>query len=179
MEYRTAPEVAKIVEDLVFDYHEDLSDRGPEIECVFLSQTPRSRGRDLLGKVRKVSGIHAYLAAQPRPENFDDSALSFFLLEIAQPAWVSLQDYQRKALVDHLLCHLAYDEENDAWRMRPPEYGEFPEIIERWGFWRPDDTFKELAVKVSEQLSLLPEEEQLALTENGQGEREPVGAASE
>lgn len=182
MEFRTAEEVQRIAEDLIFEHHDQLAEIGPKIECVFLSNNPKSRGRELMGRVRKVSGIHAWLAANPRPESFNTSAPGFFLLEVAQPTWVVLDPDQRKALVDHLLMHLAYDEENDSWRMRPPQFGEFPEVIERWGFWWPDAAaFKDFASKAAEQLSLLPDEEETAGggTEQAPLEPEPVGARSE
>lgn len=178
MKYRTAPEVEKVVEDVLFEHHPDLA-AGPRIQCVMTDKTPKSGGHEVLGRARKVLGLHGWLGAAELSPAFDDN--SFFVIEVPVPVWDDLDDDQQKALADHLLSHIKYEEETDNWRIIKPEFGEYPWIVDRHGFWRPDDTLGRLATKMSEQLSLLPEEDQerLALPiadVEGDGEPALVGA---
>lgn len=185
MMYRVAPEVEKVMEDVLFEYaehYEELS-VGPRIQCVMLDKTPEQGGHEILGRVKKVMGLHGWLGSAELSQAFSDNG--FFVLEIAFPKWGDLTGAQQKALVDSLLSQIQYDEETDNWRVVKPEFGEFPWIVERHGFWRPDDTLGRLATKMAEQLELLPEEDQerLALPiedvegdGSHQGAEVPVGA---
>lgn len=165
MEYRQAPEVKAIADDLIWEHHEDLAEDGPHIEYVMTRSAATKPPRQMF-KVRKITGLHAYLAAgKARPEKWvtDPQPEAFVVVEVAQFWWSALEEVQRKALVDHALSHLSYDPDNESWTIEPPEYGEFPGVLERWGFWRPGDDFKDFAQAISEQLSLLPEEERARL----------------
>ena len=160
MQYRTAPEVEKVLEDVFFewpDHYEDLS-AGPRIQCVMLDKTPRQGGHEVLGRAKKVQGLNGWLGGAELTDAFADNA--FFVLEVPFPVWSDLDPARRKALVDHLASQIQYDEETDNWRIVRPEFGEFPWIVERHGFWRPDDTLGRLATKMAEQLTFLPEEDQ-------------------
>lgn len=164
MEYRQAPEVKAIAESLVWDYHEDLADRGPHIEYV-MTRSGGSKAPRRMFRIRKITGIHAYLSAPRKPERFvDPQAEPFVVVEVAEFWWGALSADQRKGMVDHILSHLVYDADAETWSIEPPQYGEFPGVLDRHGFWRPDDSFKDFAQAVSEQLSLLPEEERNRLT---------------
>ena len=178
MQYRTAPEVRKVLDEVVYDHHEDLGGNDPRIECVMLDKTPKQGGHEILGRVTKVQGLHGWLAAEERSHAFDDNAL--FVLKVPVTKWNELEDWRRKALVDHLASHIQYDYETENWRIVKPEFGEFPWIVERYGFWRPDDTLGRLATKMAEQLQLLPEEDRERLTlpiEDVEGEGAEHGAA--
>lgn len=158
MMYRTAPEVRKVLDDVIFEHHPDLGGDEPTIECVMLDKTPKTGGHEILGRVSKVMGLHGWLAAGERSGAFDENAL--FVMEIPVARWIDLTPAQQEALVDHLASHVQYHEETDNWRVVKPEFGEFPWIVERRGFWRPDDTLGRLATKMAEQLQLLPAEDQ-------------------
>lgn len=164
MQYRIAPEVEKVLEDVLFEHHQDLA-AGPRVQCVMTDKTPKQGGHEILGRVKKVQGLHGWLAAAELSQAFADNSL--FVMEIPATRWGDLDDGQKKALVDSLASQIQYDEETDNWRVVRPEFGEFPWIVERYSFWRPDDTLGRLATKMSEQLRLLPEEDQerLALPE--------------
>ncbi len=161
MEYRQAPEVKAIAESLVWDYHEDLADDGPHIEYV-MTRSGGSKAPRRMFRIRKITGLHAYLASEAarKPERFaEPQAEPFVVVEVAEFWWGALSADQRKGMVDHILSHLVYDADAGTWSIEPPQYGEFPGVLDRHGFWRPDDSFKDFAQAVSEQLSLLPEEE--------------------
>jgi hypothetical protein len=136
MEYRTAPEVKAMAEDLIWEHHEDLQDEGPRIEYVMFKAGAKPGGR--MFRVRKITGIHAFLAsgAAQLPDRFGEAfqAQPFVVIEISDFWWNALDPDQRKGMVDHVLSHLVYDDEKGAWRIEPPEFGEFPEVFERHGF---------------------------------------------
>lgn len=153
MKYMRANEVDDILRDLEDTHYEAL----PVIDCVFAQPTPKKNGRDLPARIRKISGINAYLASELQVTNFAKQAPSFFVLEVSYNYWGVLNGEQRKGLVDHYLMHFVLDADTGVWAVEPPEFGEFPAIIERHGFWRigGEDRYREMVEAVSEQLSLL------------------------
>lgn len=65
---------------------------------------------------------------------------SLFVIEVAEDAWSLLDADQRKALLDHELCHFCLEESEEG----PPEMAlldhdveEFVAIMERHGAWEP------------------------------------------
>lgn len=161
MEYRTAPEVRAMAEDLVWEHHEDLQDDGPHIEYVMFKAGASSATGGRMFRVRKVTGLHAFLAAPEPPDRYGEAyqARPFVVIEISDFWWNALKQDQRKGMVDHALSHLIYDDDKGRWSIEGPEFGEFPEVFERHGFWRPNRSFRTFAERVSEQLPLWPGEE--------------------
>lgn len=107
----------------------------------------------MLGKARKISGLNAYLAAEFAddeipPADRDDT---FLVIEIAEKEWVELTTAQRRALVDHELCHFVLDEDddgNETVSVVGHDLEEFRAVVERHGMWRPDvRAFTDVAVK--------------------------------
>jgi hypothetical protein len=113
-EYRTAPEVEKVAEDLIFDYHEDLRHNGPIIDWAMMRSTGSSETR--MFKIQKVTGVHAFLAAEHRPERFhtEPQAPDRIVVLVGQFPWQTMSLAQRKGLVDHILCHLRYDPDRES-----------------------------------------------------------------
>ncbi len=86
--------------------------------------------------------------------------------------------YVANGIVTHN-CHLRYDFEKETWRIEGPQFGEFPAVIERHGFWRPTKDFRRFASALAEQLELWPDP-QPELTEGLEAdEGEDVVAAAE
>lgn len=139
--YRPAPAVEHIAGTLIPTHHPDLD--GVRIQYVFRSKASKKNDKIVLGKARKVSGLNAYLATPADEVGFDDEAVEFFVIEIAEDCWRDLNHEQRIALVDHELCHLAIefdDDEQVKLVMRSHDLEEFREIVERHGLWKPDLT---------------------------------------
>lgn len=160
-EYRSAAEVERIADKVMGEHHALLDQRGPLIEWVMTKpSTPAGSVPDW--KMRKITGIHAYLALDEKPDEFGGfpHAESFIVVEVSERWWNRLSEEQRPGFCDHVLSHLRYDYEKQAWTIEGPEFGEFSEVLERQGFWRPDKRLQRFAETVSEQLSLLPEEPQ-------------------
>lgn len=80
------------------------------------------------------------------------------MIEINKQAWDPLNKKQKRALIDHELCHCLWDVEKGLY-MRTHDVEEFSEIIKRHGLWQPDvQLFAEIAVKHVKQLELpIPE----------------------
>lgn len=149
MTYASAPDVAHIAGDLIATVpdHADLA--GVDIVYVWRDKAAKSKGRTVLGKARKVSGLNALLA-----RDLDDDA-PLFVIEIAQDEWIDLTTKQRYALVDHELSHLRVKIGDDGERdlsVRGHDVEEFRAVIDRHGFWKAD--VADFAVSVSEQMRL-------------------------
>lgn len=91
----------------------------------------------VLGRARQIAGLNKFLIEAGAVE------VPLFVLEIAQNTWETLTDAQRRALVDHELCHLAMEPDEDIpgrWigRTRGHDLEEFVGIVERHGLWKAD-----------------------------------------
>lgn len=134
VEYEWAPDVETIAKDIIatVEDHEHLAQA--VILYVFRDKASRSRGRAVLGTARKVSGLNRFLVR-------DEDDLPLFVLEVAKDTWDDLTEEQRRALVDHELCHLVVDTEDDGTlvgRTRGHDLEEFVGIVERHGLWKAD-----------------------------------------
>lgn len=142
--YSPAPEAEAIARELIADYHPHLETQ--RVDLIFRSEAAKKHGKFQLGAARKVSGLPAYLdhAASQRaqgrlgrhvgpPLGCED----FFVIELAQPEWEHLTPAQRRALVDHELCHLGVDEDGNS-SIVSHDVEEFGAVLERHGLWEPD-----------------------------------------
>ena len=146
--YSNADEAKEIAQDLIRQFHPHL-DR-VRIEYVFNDSVIKSKGRELLGRAKKKSGLDAFLSA---PETEDDPN-PFFVIEISKPAWDLLAKSQKRALVDHELCHCLWDVDKGIY-LRTHDVEEFSEIIKRHGLWQPDvEIFAKIAAKHIKQIEL-------------------------
>ena len=97
---------------------------------LFVSEASKKGGHELLGRVRKISGLMQHVVDKD------------FLIEIPSPKWNELASEARTALVDHLLerCMGEEDDKNAnqmKWSLREPEVQEFASILDRHGAWHP------------------------------------------
>lgn len=134
-DYRPAPAVARIAEELIPKDHPELE--GVRIEYVFRDPPATSKGKQVWGQAKKVTGLSAYLAA---PEESDQRhAEDLFVIEIAETVWAMLEPAQRIALVDHELSHctIDVDDENETFTLKTVahDFEEFRGVIERHGLW--------------------------------------------
>lgn len=161
-----APEVEKLAEELIPQYHQHLIDFQVKIRYVFVSKTPKGKGKEIWGTCRKVSGLNAYLEGG----STDDEP--FFVITISRDVWDILPPEKRLALVDHELCHASAEvkqakEEADVPQaevddqietdnpvklsVKPHDLEEFSCIVRRHGLWREDiEDFVEAALKGKE-----------------------------
>lgn len=144
--FKPAPEVEEIAKDLITKYHQHLTDFNVRIEYVFTDKTPKKNGKEVWAYVRKVSNLNAFLASD---DNHDEE--EFFVMVVSEPVWEILPPIKRVPLVDHELCHLwaeaDQEDEDDAdaipenpvkLSLNPHDVEEHIAIVRRHGLWRED-----------------------------------------
>ena len=116
-------EVIHMAQELIDKYHHDL--QSINIGFVFRDRNGTNRGRATLAACQKVP-------AQLKPYLDYD-----FIIWISEQAWTVFSDKQRRALVDHELCHARTDEDEQPVLIGH-DIEEFRVIIERYGYWKED-----------------------------------------
>lgn len=146
-EYTDAPEVAKVAGPIIHAHHRHLLENNVKVDFLFTSEAEKSKGKVALGTARKVSGLNAWLAR--RGDDYE-GVPDFFLIVIWKTAWDDLlNDHQKRALVEHELCHLWSEEDEKADREEgdPPkiklgivghDLEEFNRVVADYGGWQPD-----------------------------------------
>lgn len=131
--YRRAEEVAALAWELVQDHHPHLEEN-VRIEFVWRDEAAVSKGRTKLATARKISGLNAFLG---RPDPDADVYDDFFVMEVAEDMWLLMNAAQRRALVDHELCHMVLDEKGKI-ALKAHDVEEFIDVIQRHGLWKRD-----------------------------------------
>lgn len=135
VEWKEAPQsVIDMATGIIEAYHPSLEDAA--IGFILRSEAPVSGGKKTLGKARKVSDEQRVFM------DFD------FVIWLAEDEWLSLEKNQRRALIDHELCH-CYMTNDGKTKIRPHDVEEFNCIIERYGFWWPESEPTQDAVQAS------------------------------
>jgi predicted metallopeptidase len=114
-------EVIHLAEELIRTVHPLLSEC--RIGFVFRDEAGTSGGKTVLAKTGKVPD-------KLKPLLQDELDI---LIVIAEDQWTTLESEQRRALIDHELCHIAMG--NNGWTIRAHDIEEFGEIIQRYGLW--------------------------------------------
>lgn len=126
--YATADNVQSIVDGLIPNYHPELATA--RMLCCFVDQAASKGGRELWGKVRKLSGFLEWALEKD------------FVVEVALDKWNDLTEKQRTALIDHLLERCTGEEEEETgamrWKVREPDVQEFSSVLHRQGAWNED-----------------------------------------
>ena len=128
-EYAPADEARVIADKLIAHFHPHLF--GARIEYAFVSEPPKRLGQPLAGRIRKVTGLYAYLATP----GFEGAPEPFYCMELTKPTWDARTLRWRVALVDHELRHAGFDEEADDPGLVGHDEEEFRDIVERHGAW--------------------------------------------
>lgn len=131
------PDVLGLAAEVVSHYHPALQDA--KMGFIFQDEASIRFGKQVLGTAQKISD-------KQRAAGLDMD----YLITIALDVWKSLSLTQKKALIDHELCHCdyAYGEA----KMRGHDIEEFNCIVERYGLWKPD--LKEFGISVNQ--AMLP-----------------------
>ena len=171
-----AHDARAIANELIPEHHPHLLIAN--ILYVFTDQRRKRCDRVRIGSSQKLSSTERFLASGlDGVEQGPD-----FLILIDSVQWAELARPQRRALVDHELCHCALfvqiDEDADGVRIRPTwvrwtidmddpqDYGdrrwgmrghdieEFGEVLFRHGFWKPDGPEQKFGEIVAMQLRI-------------------------
>lgn len=126
------PDVLGIAAEVISHYHEALLDA--KIGFIFQEEAGKKLGKIVLGNAAKVSD-------KQRVAGLDLD----YIITIAEDMWQSLTLIQKRALVDHELCHCDFT--IGEARMRGHDVEEFTCIIQRYGLWKEDLVKLGLAVE--------------------------------
>ena len=151
-----------LMDELIVKYHEDLAQANIALAWN-LSWKPDIDGRATLGKCRKVGALDREL------HQFD------FVIILLQEFWDSgdVTDEQRRALLDHELCHgaVVLDKNGEpvedergrkVYRMRKHDIEEFSQVVERHGTYKRDLEKFAAALQKSRQGKLFQTDEEQA-----------------
>lgn len=141
--FSPAPDAAKIAKDIIPKWHDHL--KAAEIDFLFTPKEIRSKGRIVMAKTQKCSGL------------LEHYSKANFVITISFMQWIDLSEKQKIALIDHELCHCGLDvKENGeaSWVIIGHDVEEFNVVIERHGLWSKD--VGEMAETIK-QLKLFPD----------------------
>ena len=138
--WKVPDKVVHLAEELIALYHESLANA--KIALIFRDEAPVTDGRATLGKAMKVS-------PQWKPLLKDQT--TDFVIWLAYDRWEHLDNKQKRALLDHELCHCFLDHEGRA-KIRGHDIEEFAVIIQRHGAW--NDSIKLVQRAINRQLPL-------------------------
>ena len=113
-----------------------------QIAYLFVESLTR-KGKELLAKIKKAGALERYLGEVD------------YVLIVNYEAWQHLTDAQRRALIDHELCHCTVTSDKSGkprYGLRGHDLEEFTEIVERHGLWQVD--VEDFAAVVQQQLPL-------------------------
>lgn len=135
--YARVASVTDIGKEVIAAHHPHLTH--VRVDFVVRDNTPTANGKERWGSARKIGGLTAFLA------DSDEVGDEFFLIEIAGPVWNTLSSVERRALIDHELCHCHVElmDPDDSTSdlkltLKKHDFEEFNAIIERHGLWRKD-----------------------------------------
>jgi len=126
-EFWNAPDdVTTIARTILDDHHPDLAD----VEIAFLMRSPTAKrnGREVWGSASRANAKQRALSGK----NIE------FVIEFSSDVWEGLSIFQKRALIDHELCHCvcSVDDEGEVtYSMRGHDLEEFDDIVQRHGEW--------------------------------------------
>lgn len=150
--FELAPEVERIAGEIIASEIEHEHLRQARILYLFRRGAWTSKGKTVYGKAKKVTGELAFVAQQllarqigeqiekGEPPAFTGSSRPLqydFVLEINRETWPNLTDLQRKAIIDHELCHCLIDTKGKT-SITGHDVEDFGSVIRRYGLYMQD-----------------------------------------
>lgn len=149
-----ANEAREIAAELIPEYHRHLY--GHEVLFLFTDKTQKSRGKLIGAKVSKLNDTQRYLSSGTGASVEEGAE---YMILISKEIWDSLLTSQRRALIDHELCHIVEkppkedaEEDEPTLTIIGHDIEEFDAIVQRHGLWH--DAHKSFGRVVAEQLRL-------------------------
>jgi predicted metallopeptidase len=151
--YDPAPEVQKIAEDLISKHHQHIIDFSVNVQYWFVNKTSKSKGKDVWGTCKKITGQNAALAKD------SEDGEPFFVITLSREIWDILPPEKRIPYVDHYLCQIGAEvkqakeeadvpqgevddqiEQDNPVRLfnKPYDVEEYACIVKRHGLWREE-----------------------------------------
>jgi hypothetical protein len=133
-EYKSADtDATETMHELIDEHHDHL--KAARVELVFLTEAAKSKGREIWGRAKMISGLAAWLATERSAR--EKRAQSFFAIEISESIWQIIDEKQRRALIDHCLsyCQIGESEEQLTLKLAAPDIEEFSSVVGRHGLY--------------------------------------------
>lgn len=125
-EYTKADDsILAMVREIAEAHHQHLD--GAKIAVIMRDTTPSSKGREVWATISKPTA-----KIKPLLSDCID-----YVIVISEPAWIWMEAAQKRATIDHELCHAVIDDKG-GFALRGHDYEEFGAILARHGFWRND-----------------------------------------
>lgn len=123
-------EVVEAVAKLIAAHHPMLAHCDKEIAVIFKAKAGTTGGQKVLGRTTRAAPLLSVLTKQDYK----------YVLEIAADEWQLLNELQRTALLDHLLCYCKVEEDEQSgeikFGLRAPQVSMFWDEVKRHGVWR-------------------------------------------
>ena len=158
-----AHDAKSIASELIAEVHPHL--RMARILYLFTTKQMKKCDAVILGKAKKLSVLEKFLTSgnESVEAGFD------FILQFDLNEWTDLTEAQRRALVDHELCHCGISD--NGWKLRAHDVEEFAAVIQRHGFWKRDvRAFGEIAQQlplIEPERGLIDDDTTVTLSANG------------
>jgi hypothetical protein len=146
MQYSLAHDVEDVAKKVIREHHDDLKSK--DIVYVFqekkdektgMSVAQMRKGKPILGDLKVVSGMNAFLVSGEEQTDFN-GPMPFVVMVVSKYAWNLLKPEQRKAWVDQQFCRLEYDLESGKPSIADYDVKEMTLIAKRYGAWSDDLT---------------------------------------
>jgi predicted metallopeptidase len=132
--WKAEPETLELVREILEAHHKRLD--GCKIAVIMREKAATHNGTVVLGCAR-ISPANMRVL-------FDDDY--DFIIELAADKWEILSAEQKRAVVDHELCHCTIKEDKPA--LLAHDYEEFAVIINRHGLWRGSQSEKNIQMEL-------------------------------
>jgi len=128
LQFDYAETVEALAKPIISQYHTHLINC--KIAYIYRNKPMVSAGRAVFATAQKCSALIRDLCKISGGEGYD------FIITINYESWNLLTDDQKKAVLDHELCHCLVDENENGdikLSIAPHEINEFSIIVARWG----------------------------------------------
>lgn len=135
--FKPAPAAELMAGPIINEFHKHLLEMEVRLEFLFRSDTKKRLGKSVGATAQKVTSLAAFFGREPE----QDAVKPFFAIVISEPIWCHMDANERRALLDHELCHCGARRDNDGntvLYMVGHDLEEFRCIVERHGYWQRD-----------------------------------------
>ena len=133
--FKPAPAAEAMAQAIIHDWHKHLLEQDVRVEFIFRSDTQKKAGQTVGATAQKVTSLAAFFGREPE----QDKVKPFFAIVISEPIWCHMDANERRALLDHEICHLGCRVDNDGNTVLyiiPHDLEEFRAVVERHGYWQ-------------------------------------------
>jgi hypothetical protein len=140
--YRVAPDVQKVVDRLIRTESRfaDLAKHRYEIRCFFCEEAEVSKGHAVIGSIRRIGGLQAFLINHDPSDDDYQSQNPMLVIIIHGASWSALSERHREALCFHELCHtkVTTTEDGEArLSLVGHDIEDFFDVVQKYGNWQP------------------------------------------